>query len=102
MRRIAITARAVAGTKVRSPRAMRPALSGVAPSTSLAGSISATTALVSRCAGTGCATTIPAMLGSRFRAPIRAARSERATPSGGSISKASTPTLRAARQTLLA
>ena len=86
---MAITASAVAGTKARSPRARRPAFSGVAPSTSLAGSISSSTAGASRWAGTGWATTMPAMLGSRFRAPMRAARSESCTPSGGTISKAS-------------
>ena len=59
---MAITASAVAGTKARSPRARRPAFSGVAPSTSLAGSISSSTAGASRWAGSGWATTMPEML----------------------------------------
>ncbi len=99
---MAITASAVAGTKARSPRARRPAFSGVAPSTSLAGSISSSTAGVSRCAGNGCATTIPEISGSRLRAPMRAARSESCTPSGGTTSIGSMPTLCAARARLAA
>ena len=68
----------------------------------LVGSMSATTSCATRCSGTGWATTTPATLGSRLRAPILAARSMRVTPSGGVTTIGSMPIPRAARAMLSA
>jgi len=96
--RMAMTASAVAGTNAGSPRASQPAFVGVAPSTSLPGSMRSTSWRPRSGSPSGWATTMPAIRGSSFRPSIRRRRA--------SVSSArrsgSTPTLRAARSRLAA
>ena len=95
---MAITASAVAGTKAGSPRATRPAFSGVAPSTSLAGSIRLEHGRRVEMRGQRLGDDDAGdARGRGSDAPMRAVRSESWTPSGGTTSTGSMPTLRAAR-----
>ena len=96
--RMAITARAVAGTKAGSPRANQPAFVGVAPSTSFAGSMRSTRRRPCSASTSGWATTMPATRGSRFSRSIASRSGVVSSVSGNG----STPTLRAARSRLAA